>query len=175
VRPPPRRNLPASPQPAPRAGFTLVELAVVIAIISIIMAIALPVARHLVISARSAALINDLRVFSSAFQTYANEHGDWPEGDGTPGAVPPGMENDLGPTNWQHATPIGGNYAWDPNSTQQGNRYRAAITIASSDAHPVILDRAQLLDLDRQLDDGNLATGNFLLGYADDPVFVLEH
>ncbi|HWA85247.1 MAG TPA: prepilin-type N-terminal cleavage/methylation domain-containing protein [Opitutus sp.] len=174
--------MPASPQPRPSAprhspcaGFSLVELAVVVAIISIFIAIALPIGQHLVRQARSAAVINDLRVFSAAFQAYANEHGDWPDGDGTPGAFPPGMETYLRQTNWQHPTPIGGSYAWDPNSTQGGGRYRAAIVISSIEGNPVSADAAQLLDLDRKLDDGNLATGNFVLGFQDEPVFVLEH
>lgn len=165
--------------PLPRrprcAGFSLVELAVVVAIISIIVAIALPVSRHLVRQARSAAVINDLRVFTSAFQTYANEHGDWPEGDGTPAAFPAGMEDQLRQTTWRERTPVGGNYAWDPSGTQQGSHYRAAIVIASTGGNPLIADQAQLLDIDRRLDDGNLATGNFFLGYGDDPVLVLEH
>ncbi|HVU24567.1 MAG TPA: type II secretion system protein [Opitutus sp.] len=174
--------MPASLQPrcsaAPRsacAGFSLVELAVVVAIISIFLAIALPIGKHLVRQARSAAVINDLRVFSAAFQTYANEHGDWPDGDGSPGAFPSGMESYLRQTNWQRPTPIGGAYAWDPNSMQQGNHYRAAIVIVSTDDSPVTADAGQLLDLDRQLDDGNFATGNFLLGFQDEPVLVLEH
>ena len=33
----------------------------------------------------------------------------------------------------------------------------------------------QLTDIDTKLDDGNLSTGNFFLGYRNYPVFVLEH
>jgi len=157
------------------AGFSLIELAVVVGIISIVAAIAVPVATHLILQARSAAVENDLRVFSAAFQAYANEHGDWPPGDGTPAAFPDGMAGYLSETNWTNRTPIGGYYAWDPNSTQQGSRYRAAIVIASTDDSAVTSDRLQLVDLDRKLDDGELTTGNFLLGYRNEPVYVLEH
>jgi prepilin-type N-terminal cleavage/methylation domain-containing protein len=169
--------------PAPRASgrrpanaaFSLLELSVVVTIISILVAIAVPTAKNLIFRSRSSAAQNDLRVFAAAFQAYAHEKGDWPEGDGTPGAIPPGMEAYLNSTAWRHPTPIGGNYTWDPNSTQQGARYRAVIGIYSTDKNPVTSDRNQLLDLDRAADDGNLAAGNLLLGYRNYPIFLLEH
>jgi prepilin-type N-terminal cleavage/methylation domain-containing protein len=161
--------------PAARRGFSLIELAVVVGILSIVIAIAVPSSAQLLMQARARATENDLRIFSAAFQAYANEHGDWPAGDGTPGAFPPGMAGFLGETNWQKRTPLGGNYAWDPNSLQQGSRYRAVIVITSSPSNPVTDSREQLLKVDRALDDGDLTAGNFLLGYRESPVFVLEH
>lgn len=157
------------------AAFTLIELAVVVAIISIVAAFAVPTAQHIIMNARSAAVENDLRVYASAFQTYANEHGDWPPGDGTPGAFPPGMEGYLSQTNWQRTTPIGGNYTWDPDSTQQGSHYRAVIVISSTADNPVSSDRLQLANIDQKLDDGDLTAGNFLLGFRNYPIYVLEH
>jgi hypothetical protein len=47
--------------------------------------------------------------------------------------------------------------------------------ISSARANPVSSDFNQLSDIDRKLDDGNLSTGNFFLGYRNYPVFVLEH
>lgn len=155
-------------------GFSLVELAVVVTIISILAALALPISQKLFFRTRSTAVQNDLRVFASAFQAYANEHGDWPAGDGTPAAYPPGMEGFLGPTAWKNRTAIGGHYAWDPDSTQLGGHYRAAIVIMSTSGEPVIDDIRQLQDLDDRIDDGNLATGNLILGYQNMPVYVLE-
>jgi prepilin-type N-terminal cleavage/methylation domain-containing protein len=157
------------------AAFSLIELAVVVGIISIVIAIAVPASSQLLLQARSTAVENDLRVFSAAFQAYANEHGDWPEGDGTPAGIPPGMTGYLAQTNWQRRTPIGGSYAWDPNSLHQGLRYRAAIVIASTTDNPVTDSRAQLEHLDKKFDDGDLTTGNLVLGYRNAPVLVLEH
>jgi prepilin-type N-terminal cleavage/methylation domain-containing protein len=169
------RGLPVSGSDAGRRGFTLLELAVVVAIISIVLAVCVPLARHLIVQARASALENDLRVFTAAFQSYANEHGDWPAGDGTPGAFPDGMAAYLSSTNWQRRTPIGGNYTWDPNSLQQGSRHRAAIVISSTPDNPVTSDRVQLLEMDQKFDDGELSTGSLLLGYRNYPVFILEH
>jgi prepilin-type N-terminal cleavage/methylation domain-containing protein len=161
--------------PAGAPGFSLLELAVVVGILSIVAAVALPVSRHLIERARTSAVLNDLRVFSAAFQTYAAEHGDWPPGDGTPAAIPAGMEPYLSKTNWRQRTPIGGHYAWDPQTIQQGSRYRAAIALVGTADNPVSRDAHQLQQIDEAFDDGNLTTGNFLLGYRNQPFYVLEH
>lgn len=157
-----------------RRGFTLLELAVVLAILSVVLALAVPAAGLLLSRARTRALENDLRVFATAFQNYAVQRGDWPAGDGTPGAVPEGMEDELRESNWQRRSPIGGHYAWETDSLQQGARYRAVIVVASTPDSPVMDHRDQLVAIDRELDDGNLAAGNFFLGYGNQPTFVLE-
>jgi len=124
---------------------------------------------------RSSVVMNDLRVFAGAFQAYAQEHGDWPPGGTAPGDFPPGMEGYLNQTNWGRVTPIGGNYQFATQSPQQGNLYAAVIVISSVPGNAVSSDFIQLSDIDRKLDDGNLATGNFFLGYRNYPVYVLEH
>lgn len=172
---PPRHAFLASRTASTRAGFTMVELAVVVAIISVVLAFAVPLARRLLLEARIAAVGNDLRVLTAAFQAYAQERGDWPPGDGTPGVVPPAMEGYLNHAAWIKPTPLGGRYAWDPNSPHQGSRHRAVILIASTSESPVISDRHQLLALDAELDDGNFSTGQLQLGYRNQPIFILEH
>ena len=151
------------------------EIAVVVFIISALAAAAVPALIKASLEARSAAIANDLRVFAGAFQAYTHEHGDWPASGSAPGAFPAGMDGYLGPTSWQRVTPIGGYYTWDPNSLQQGERYRAVIIIVSANGQAVTSDKNQLIDVDRRLDDGDLDTGNFRLGFRNYPVFVLEH
>jgi hypothetical protein len=85
------------------------------------------------------------------------------------------MEGYLSQTNWSRISPIGGYYQFATQSPQAGSRYAAVITISSARANPVTSDFNQLSDIDRKLDDGNLSTGNFFLGYRNYPVFVLEH
>lgn len=144
-------------------------------IISVMVAIAVPAFLKVLIESRASAVANDFRVFTAAFQTYVHEKGDWPPDASGPGAIPPGMETYLGPTGWSRVTPIGGHYQWAPNTLQQGQRYRAAITISTTDDSTVSADLVQLVELDRKIDDGNLDTGNFCLGFRNYPVFVLEH
>lgn len=119
--------------------------------------------------------MNDLRVYAGAFQSYAQEHGDWPPGGGAPGTFPLGMEGYLNQTNWSRVTPIGGYYQFATQSPQQGNRYAAVIIIASVGGNQVTSDFNQLSDIDRKFDDGNLNSGNLFLGFRNYPVYVLEH
>lgn len=155
-------------------GFTLLELSVVLFIISVVAALAVPAIKKASLEARSTTVVNDLRVFAGALQTYTQEWGDWPAGNSEPGVFPPGMEGYLRTTNWERKTPIGGFYTWSPNTVQQGQRYRAAIAIATVGPAKVSSDRVQLVDLDRKLDDGSLDTGQLRLGFRNQPVYVLE-
>jgi type II secretory pathway pseudopilin PulG len=141
----------------------------------VLAALAVPAIKKASLEAKSAAVVNDLRVFSGALQSYTQEKGDWPAGGGEPGIFPSGMEGYLRQTNWERVTPIGGRYTWSPNTVQQGERYRAAIVISSDGSNHVSDDRIQLTDLDRRLDDGSLDTGNLRLGFRNYPVYVLEH
>lgn len=129
---------------------------------------------HLLRHARAHAIEKDLNAFSEAFQACALQLGDWPPGDGAPGAVPPAATDYLRDTSWRRRTPIGGRYAWDPGSLHHDVRHRAVIVIASTPNNPVGAGLRQLRIIDEKIDDGDLATGNFFLGHRDEPVFVLE-
>ena len=155
-------------------GFTLLELSVVLLIISVVASLAVPVVKQASLEARSTTVVNDLRIFAAALQTYARERGDWPAGNSEPGVFPPGMEGYLRTTNWARRTPLGGFYTWSPNTLQQGQRYRAAIAIVSVGTDKISSDRAQFVDLDRKLDDGILDTGQLRLGFRNHPFYVLE-
>ena len=158
-----------------QAGFSLLELSVVVFIVSVLAALAVPAIRKVNLEARSTTVVNDLRVYANALQTYTQEKGDWPVGGVAPGEIPPGMDGYLSKTNWERITPIGGLYTWSPDTVQQGERHRAAITITSVGENKVTIDRAQLTDLDKKIDDGVLDTGTFRLGFRNYPVYVLEH
>jgi prepilin-type N-terminal cleavage/methylation domain-containing protein len=173
---PPARNRSCLPRNRLRstAGFSLLELSVVTFIISVLFAIAVPGYVRLNVKARSTAAINDLRVFAGSFTNYAHDRGEWPASTGVPGEIPPGMAPYLSSTAWEHSTPIGGFYTWAPNSLQRGARYRAVLTITSVGENKVSTDLTQLTDIDQRLDDGNLTSGNFILGFRNQPVFVIE-
>lgn len=178
VNPPPRshgRSAPARFRVRSRRGFSLLELSVTVFIVSLLAMLAVPALRQAQLGARSSAVSNDLRIFAAAFQTYAHAKADWPAADEVPGAVPSGMAPYLRAADWERPTPIGGHYTWVRDSLQAGRRYPAVLVIASVGENRVTADRNQLVDLDRKLDDGDLDTGNFRLGFRNQPVFVLEH
>jgi prepilin-type N-terminal cleavage/methylation domain-containing protein len=156
-------------------GFTLLELSIVIFIISVVAALAVPSLKQVQLNARSSAVMNDLRVFTGGLQAYAQARGDWPPGGSAPGELPAGTETYLRQKNWERPTPIGGRYTWALDSLQQGERHRAVIIISNVGNDTVTADRRQLEDIDRKIDDGDLETGNFRLGYRNYPVFVIEH
>lgn len=155
-------------------AFTLVELSVVVFIIGLIAVIAVPQIKKSIMAARSEATINDLRVFTQAFQHYLQEKGDWPATQNNPGEIPAGMETYLSKTSWTRVTPIGGYYIWQNQTRQGGQKIQASIAINSSGDSVVTSDQLQLEDVDRRVDDGNLSTGSFRLGFGNEPVFIIE-
>jgi type II secretory pathway pseudopilin PulG len=155
-------------------GFSFLALSLVVALLGALLAVGLPYGRAALMHRRAQKVAADLRSFATLFQSYANDNGDWPAGDAVPGLAPRGVHSKLAATNWSKASSIGGRYTWDPGSLHQGSRIRAAIVIASAEGSQVTSDREQLLEIDRAIDDGDLSTGNFLLGYRNYPMLVLE-
>jgi len=164
---------PHSPSQVRVRGFTTIELVIVTAIIAILAAMAIPASKKVVTATRTGAVLNDLRVFANAFQTYAQQNSTYPA-EAAAGVVPAGMDDVLRSTAWLNPTPIGGHYNWDHNVSHAGTRYRAAISIRTLDSSRVTADRDQLLSIDSRIDDGDLATGNFFLGAGNEPVFIIE-
>ncbi len=166
---PPRRRLVSC------AGFTLVELAVVVLIIGLLAALGVPAYRRVTRSAKNTAVMNDFRVFANAFQHYVSDNGgNWPAEQATGTAFPAGMQNYLRTSNWGVRTPFGGTYNWDYNQTHQGRVVKAAIAIYAGTNTPVTVTTAELLEFDKKFDDGNLATGTFQQGYQNCPLYIIE-
>jgi type IV pilus assembly protein PilA len=134
------------------SAFTLVEMMIVVAIIALLAAIAVPAFMRARQRAQNAKFINALRIASSAIEQYAAEHQSYPP-DANRGVVPPGFEGYLGQTfDWTGRTPIGGNWDWDFNIFG----VKAAVSVVAPTA-----DGAQLLEIDSKFDDGDLSSGRF--------------
>ena len=155
-------------------AFTLLEIGMGTLLIGLLAIVAVPQGKKFIVAARSKAVSNDLRGFTRAFQAYLREKGDWPPGPATAGEIPPGMAGYLRQSNWDKLTPIGGYYRWEKNQKHNDRTVRAAIVISSKGRDKVTSNRGQLEAIDRKCDDGNLATGAFLLGFDNAPLYILE-
>lgn len=134
------------------AGFTLVEIMIVVVIIGLLAALAIPAFSRVQQSAQNNRYISDLRTFAQAFETYAVKNGNWPPNAGT-GAVPAGRSGELKDAAWTvPKNSIGGRWNWDRNA------YGGAAVISVANA---TVSDAQMLLVDAKIDDGDLGTGNF--------------
>jgi len=150
----------------------LVEIMVVVVIIGLLAAAALPAYRLITLRSKAASVVNDLRTFSTVFIAYSLQNGRYPD-DGDPKIVPPQVTGQL-PGNFSQRTPIGGVYKWNFDVPADGVPAKAAIIIQSESGNPLLDDLDQLEAIDKQMDDGNLATGNIQLGSTNSLVFIIE-
>jgi prepilin-type N-terminal cleavage/methylation domain-containing protein len=134
------------------AGFTLVEIMIVVGIIALLAIIALPSFLRARQQAQNAKFVNALRVASGAFEMYATEHATYPP-DVNRAIVPAGMALYFGPKlDWTTPTPIGGNWDWDYNVFG----FTAAVSVVGPTASV-----AQITEIDAKIDDGDLSSGQF--------------
>ncbi|MCX6953780.1 MAG: prepilin-type N-terminal cleavage/methylation domain-containing protein [Verrucomicrobia bacterium] len=132
-------------------AFTLVEIMVVVVIIGVLAALALPAFQRVKQSAVSKRYINDARQVRDAAERYALENGNFPP-NGI-GALHPSLRGYVPDSLMDSTTtPLGGVWDWD----YQQDGFTASISV-----YLFTVSDAQLRDIDRTIDDGNLNTGLF--------------
>lgn len=145
-------------------AFTLVEIMVVVVIIGLLAALAIPAFKRVQQAAQISQTVNDYRIFAQAFETYNSLNGGWPP-NAVAGTVPTGMSQDFKEDNWRAAsTPIGGRWNWDLNRSE----FKAGVSVSG-----YTVSDEQLAKIDAKLDDGNLDTGHFLR-LGNRATYVLE-
>ncbi len=150
--------------PRRHRGFTLVEIMIVVVIIGLLAAIAIPAFQRVQRAAKTGRFVSDLRIFSQAFETYATENGAWPANAGS-GVVPVGMSGTFKTDVWTNTTVIGGRWNWDRNL----NGVAAGVSVANFTATD-----AQLLEIDTKIDDGDLTSGLFQKVTINRVTYILE-
>jgi len=134
-----------------REGFTLVELMIVVAIIALLTAIALPWFQRYRRDTLNGRFANDLRIACHAIRHYNIKTGQYPP-DHTPRRIPRDMAPYLQGMDWRGDTPIGGQWDWD---------YRVFGITAGVSVYKPDRNDAEMEEIDRLIDDGNLFTGKF--------------
>jgi type IV pilus assembly protein PilA len=138
-----------------RSGFTMVEIMIVVLLIALLSAIALPGFRKARTQTQLTNVANDITVFGDAFDLYALERGGYPPDYhlGAPYNLPnAAMEEYLNGEKWAATTSVGGNYNWEgPDSCPY-----AGISIFGATASEDVMRQ-----LDEIMDDGDLTSGMF--------------
>lgn len=141
----------APPRRRPRnAGFSVIELMIVVVIISLLAMLALPGFNKVRRAARSNRFMSDLRSFTQAFEGYVTMNGGFPPNSGS-GVVPPGMGGDLKVDVWTARNSVGGQWNWDNNGSGQAGIATTNVTAPDS----------QMIEIDAKIDDGDLTNGLF--------------
>lgn len=132
-------------------GFTTLEIMMVVAVIALLAALALPAFLKSRRNVQNTRFINDLRVATDSFEQHAIITGKFPP-SAAPGVVPTGMDDYLVKMDWTISTPITGQWDWD-NATIGTDEGVSVITTELDD------DRAG--EIDEEIDDGDIVTGLF--------------
>lgn len=143
-------------------GYTLGELLLGLLVAGLALALLLAGLARLAHRHRCAQLGADLRTFAAAFEKHHAETGRWPATAEEVGAP-------LRDRGWFNGSPVGGSYGWSPPGAA-GQPGRISLT-AFHPAFPLAITQAELLELDRRIDDGDLATGRFRTGFNGWPVY----
>jgi general secretion pathway protein G len=102
------------------SGFTLIELLIVIAIIGILAAIAIPNLLNAVQRGKQKRTMSDMRSLATAVEAYAVDNNNYPTAACNPGIFTSGTENQLATNSFTNLTPT---YIAQPPKTDGWGRF----------------------------------------------------
>lgn len=142
-------------------GFTILEIMVVVLIIGVLLAMAIPGFQAVRERTRVSAFLNDFRAVTEAVNRYSLTEGVYPvgTGDGPPADFYDYIRADV----ITNTTVIGGNWTVDAST------YQFAIGVTGYEASQNVI-----VQIDDAVDDGNLATGQMIASGGDTFLFIIE-
>ena len=150
-----------------KAGFTLVEIMIVVLIVGLIATMAIPAFAKARRKSLQTAFINDMRVFSDAADYFTLNGGLYLE-DSVSGVIPTGLEDYIDDDRWTRGSPIGGQ--WDSEYDDNGITSGIGVHFAT-DPNP---GDAYMEQIDAEYDDGDLATGVFRKIASDRYYYIIQ-
>lgn len=132
-----------------RQGFTLVEIMIVVVIVGLLAAMAIPAFQRVRESSQNTVVMNGFRVIGGAFANFELENGYYPD-DVLAATLPPEMEGYLPEGTFTKEKPMGGYWNWEMGVL-------GIVAGVSVEDHNATTE--QLLRLDDRMDDGNLSSG----------------
>lgn len=147
-------------------GFSLVELIIVVMIIGVLGAIAIPRLSRGSEGARVNAFVAELNTFAQLIEQVQLETGVQVK-DSTTGRMPSDLKGYLHENSWEGQTPIGG--YWDIERDDNGVTLAVGVHFDK-----VTVDRDALRSVDEIIDDGNTKTGKFRALSVDRFYLILE-
>ena len=150
-----------------RQGFSLIELIIVVVIIGILSAIAIPRLSRGTEGASINAFVNEINNLAKAIDQYQVESGNQ-IADSSTGVLPTELADCLNANSWKGQTPLGGQ--WDIARDESGIVLAVGVHYMSSSP-----DEDALRQADAILDDGDLTTGAFRKIAANRYYLVLKN
>jgi len=146
-------------------GWSLLEVALVLAVLAILLTLAIPAYSLFLKRSRLTALANDLRIHENALNQYALQEGDYPPSHAVHGSFIPGLDSVLS-ARWKEPSPVGGSYEWVYTRQPDPADRAAFIQIVQTPTHPFGIRLADVVQFDADFDDGNLASGHIQIAGA---------
>jgi general secretion pathway protein G len=157
-----------------RAAFTLIELIVVIAIISVLGAIIAPNAFRAIEKAKCTRAISEAKTIQTAAFSYYGDTGIWPTRYRLTDTLNPFITNPNvtgwdGPyvEKWLYAHPWAGHIGWDPTIDLDGSGMLDGCVVFDDDRvgtgagdNVGRIPRPSMIRIDSIIDDGSLASGH---------------
>lgn len=151
-----------------RLGFSLIELIIVVVILGVLAAVAIPRLSRGSEGAGINAFVKEINNLSKIIDMYQVETGN-KIADSTTGETPSELGDYLHATTWEGLTPLGGE--WDIERDESGITLAVGVHYMKTMGSP---DEDKLTRVDELLDDGDLSSGTFRKIAANRYYLVLE-